>query len=77
MALEWKMLVKFIAIWNNWQPFGISYCQLVHFVVSWYIFPRFGMLYELKSGKPGSRLTSDLQLEQGMSEAIPTIVTYV
>jgi hypothetical protein len=30
-ALEYKMLVYFMAIWNIWQPFGIPYSHLVHF----------------------------------------------
>jgi hypothetical protein len=30
----------------------IFYCHLVYFVVIWYIFPRFGMLYQEKSGNP-------------------------
>jgi hypothetical protein len=32
------------------RPFGILYGHLVHFKVIWYIFPRFGMLYQGKSG---------------------------
>jgi hypothetical protein len=35
-ALEWKMLVYFMAISNISQPFDISYGHLVHFVVNWY-----------------------------------------
>jgi hypothetical protein len=31
-------------------PFGIFYGHLVYFVVIWYNFPRFGMLYQEKSG---------------------------
>jgi hypothetical protein len=42
-----------MAIWNILQPFGISYGHLVHFVVIWYIFSRFGMLYQENSGNPG------------------------
>jgi hypothetical protein len=40
----------FMAIWNIRQPFGISYGHLVQFLVIWYIFSRFGMLYQEKSG---------------------------
>jgi hypothetical protein len=40
-------------IWYNLFPFGIIYVHLVYFVVIWYIFPRFGKLYQEKSGKPG------------------------
>jgi hypothetical protein len=39
----------------------IFYCHLVHFVVIWYIFPRFGILYEEKSGNPAGDL-SDFEL---------------
>jgi hypothetical protein len=34
------------------QPNGKFYGHLVHFVVIWYIFPRFGMLYRDKPGNP-------------------------
>jgi hypothetical protein len=33
-ALEWKMLVCFITIWNILQPFGKIYGHLVYFPVS-------------------------------------------
>jgi hypothetical protein len=39
MALQWNMLVYFIAIWSILWPLDIVYCRLVHFVVMWYIFP--------------------------------------
>jgi hypothetical protein len=38
-ALDWKMLIYFMAIWNILQTFGIFYDQLVHFGFIWYIFP--------------------------------------
>jgi hypothetical protein len=51
-ALEWKMLICFMAIWNILQPFGIFYDHLL--MVIWYIFPRFWyMLCLEKSGNPG------------------------
>jgi hypothetical protein len=37
--LQWKVLVYF-------------YGHLVYFVAIWYIFYRFGMLYQEKSGNP-------------------------
>jgi hypothetical protein len=40
-ALDWKMLMYFMAIWNILQRFGIFYDHQVHFVFIWYIFPRF------------------------------------
>jgi hypothetical protein len=43
----------FVAILSTLRPNGISYGYLVHFVINWYIFPRFGMLYREKSGNPG------------------------
>jgi hypothetical protein len=52
-------LVHFSAISYILCPFGIFCGHLVHFVVIWYIlrsfwyiFPRFGMLYQEKSGNP-------------------------
>jgi hypothetical protein len=30
--------------------------RLVYFMASWYIFPRFGLLYQEKSGNPALRL---------------------
>jgi hypothetical protein len=44
-ALEWKMLVQFMAIWNTLMSLDISYGHLVYF-------PRFGILCQEKSGKP-------------------------
>jgi hypothetical protein len=42
-ALELKMLVYFMVIWNILRPFG-------NLVVFWYIFLRFGTLCQEKSG---------------------------
>jgi hypothetical protein len=36
------------------RPNGIFYGQLVHFVVIWHIFPRFGMFCREKSGNTGA-----------------------
>jgi hypothetical protein len=44
-VLQGKMLV-FLC------PFSLFYGHLVHLVVIWYIFARFGMLYREKSGNP-------------------------
>jgi hypothetical protein len=65
-ALESKMLVYFMVIWNLLRSFGIFYGHLESFtviwyilwlfgnvVVIWYIFPRFGILCQEKSGNPG------------------------
>jgi hypothetical protein len=43
--LQWKMLVYFMAMWSNLWQFGIFCGHLVYFMVTWYIFPRVGMLY--------------------------------
>jgi hypothetical protein len=40
-ALDRKMLIYFMAVWNILQTFGIFYDHLVHFVSIWYIFSRF------------------------------------
>jgi hypothetical protein len=42
----WKMLVYFTAIWYILWPFG-------NVAEIWYIFPRFGILCQEKSGNPG------------------------
>jgi hypothetical protein len=38
-AIDWKMLIYFMDIWNILHTFGIFYNHLVHFVFIWYIFP--------------------------------------
>jgi hypothetical protein len=38
-ALDWKMLIYFMALWNILQAFGIFHDNFVHFVFIWYIFP--------------------------------------
>jgi hypothetical protein len=40
----------FMAILSILRPICILYGNLVHFVVIWYIFSRFGMLYRVKYG---------------------------
>jgi hypothetical protein len=57
-VLQWKMCVYFWDIWSISQPFCLIYGNLVNFVVIWYIFPRFGMLYQEKSGNPGTFVSS-------------------
>jgi hypothetical protein len=56
-ALEWKMLVHFMVIWNILWSFGIYIYIYIYglgyVVVIWYIFPRFGILCQEKSGNPG------------------------
>jgi hypothetical protein len=40
-ALESKMSLYFMTIWNILWPFGKIYGRLVYFVVIWYILPIF------------------------------------
>jgi hypothetical protein len=54
-VLPWKILVYFMPIWNILGPLEIFYDNLVYFVVIWYIFPRFGILDQEKSGNPGKK----------------------
>jgi hypothetical protein len=35
-------------------PFGPFYVYLVYLMVIWYIFPRFGLWYQEKSGNPAA-----------------------
>jgi hypothetical protein len=51
------MLVYFVATWSNLRPLGIFCVHLVYFMVIWYIFPRFGMLYQEKSGNLVLKMT--------------------
>jgi hypothetical protein len=43
-----------MSIWSILWLFGKFCVYLVHFMVKWYIFPRFGMLCQEKSGNPVS-----------------------
>jgi hypothetical protein len=54
-VLQWKMLVNYMAIWSIVRLLGIFCGHLVYFMVIWYIFPRFGMLYQEKSGNTAYR----------------------
>jgi hypothetical protein len=51
-VLLWKIVVYFMTIWSILGPLEIFYGHLVHVVVIWYIFPRFGILDQEKSGNP-------------------------
>jgi hypothetical protein len=53
-ALQWKILVYFLTIWSILRPLQIFYGHMSYFVVIWYVYPRFGILYQEKSGNPGS-----------------------
>jgi hypothetical protein len=43
-----------MTIWKFLRPLEIFNGRLEYFVVIWSIFPRFGMLYQEKSGNPGA-----------------------
>jgi hypothetical protein len=51
-ALEWKMPIYFLVVWNILRSFGVFYGHLENVVVIWYIFPHFGILCQEKSGNP-------------------------
>jgi hypothetical protein len=53
-VLLWKILVYFMTIWSILRPSEIFCGHLViTYVVIWYIFPRFGIFDQEKSGNPG------------------------
>jgi hypothetical protein len=52
------MLVYFMPLWNMLQEFGIFYDHSVHFEFIWYIFSGFGIMYQEKSGIPGTNAES-------------------
>jgi hypothetical protein len=51
-ALDWKMLIYFMTIWNIWLTFWIFNENLVHLVFIGYIFSGFGIMLQEKSGNP-------------------------
>jgi hypothetical protein len=51
-VLLWKILLYFMTIWPILRPLEIVYGHLIYFVALWYIFPRFGILAQEKSGNP-------------------------
>jgi hypothetical protein len=51
-ALDWKMLIYLMAIWNILQTFAICYDHLVDFLFVWCIFSSFGIMHQEKSGNP-------------------------
>jgi hypothetical protein len=54
-ALDWKMLISFLAIWNILWSFGMFWDHLVQFVFMLYIFSGVGIMHQEKSGYPGRR----------------------
>jgi hypothetical protein len=50
-----KYLVYFMTIWSTLRPLEIFYGHFVYFVVIWYIFPRFDILDQKKSGNTASK----------------------
>jgi hypothetical protein len=46
------MVVFNMANWSILKLFGIVCGHCAYFMVIWYIFPRFGMLYQEKAGNP-------------------------
>jgi hypothetical protein len=53
LGIFYDHLVYFTAIWSILRPLEIFYGHLVYFVLIWYIFTRFGILDQEKSGNPG------------------------
>jgi hypothetical protein len=51
-ALDRKMLIYFIAIWNIFRTFWKFYGHLEQFLLIWYIFSGFGIMYQERSGNP-------------------------
>jgi hypothetical protein len=49
-----RIPIPYMDIWSIVRLFGIFYVHWENFVVIWYIFPRFGILYQEKFGNPVS-----------------------
>jgi hypothetical protein len=56
-SLEGVVMEEVCSFYGHLVYFTALYGRLVYFVVIWYIFPRFGRLYQEKSGNPGHRST--------------------
>jgi hypothetical protein len=63
-ALDWKMFIYCMSIWNILRTLGILYGDSVHVVFIWYIFSGFGIMYQEKSGNPGDRLEKRIQMRR-------------
>jgi hypothetical protein len=61
---QWKMLVYFMTIGSILLLFALFCGHLVYFMAIWYILPRFGMLYQEKSGNPGLSSCEHLRRQQ-------------
>jgi hypothetical protein len=55
-ALQWKILVYFMAIWSILRQFGLFYGNLVYFVAIWYILRLFGYVVNLATLVAGLEL---------------------
>jgi hypothetical protein len=53
-VLEWNKIDIFYIHLEYLKEFGIFYDHLVHFVFIWYIFSRFGIMDQKKSGNPAT-----------------------
>jgi hypothetical protein len=58
-ALDRKIWIYFMAIWNILQTVGICSDHLVHFVLIWYIFSGFDYMYKETSGNPETDLSGN------------------
>jgi hypothetical protein len=52
--MQWKILIYFMNIWSILRPLEIYSGRLVYFVIICYIFPRFGISNQVKSGNPAA-----------------------
>jgi hypothetical protein len=55
-ALDWKMLIYFMAVWNILPTSGIFYDHFVHFVFILVYFSGFGIMHQ-KIWQPCSRIS--------------------
>jgi hypothetical protein len=62
-VLLWKILVNFMTNWPILRPLEKFYFHLVYFVVILYIFPRFGISDQEKSGNPDMQSPNEATVE--------------
>jgi hypothetical protein len=70
-ALDWKVLIYFMAVCHILWTFGNFFDKSVHFVLIWEIFSGFGITYQEKSGNPGVGTQIDARVRE-FSKSTPT-----
>jgi hypothetical protein len=66
-----------MTIWSILRPLETFYGHLVYFVVIWYIFPRFGILDQEKSGNPVQDSGTNAKIFGFFSLSVASLYRYI